>query len=52
MQRGAGTIATINSAYDLANEPGSGATADEVRSALYPIWDMLDIDREDIGELQ
>ena len=49
---GAGTIATINSAYDLANEPGSGATADEVRSALYPIWGMLDIGKEDIGELQ
>ena len=49
---GADTIATINSAYDLSNEPGSGATADEVRSALYPIWGMFDIDREDIGELQ
>jgi hypothetical protein len=49
---GADTIATINSAYDLANEPGSGATADEVRTALYLIWGMFDIDKEDIGELQ
>ncbi|MGZ0216808.1 MAG: hypothetical protein ACKVKP_12245, partial [Acidimicrobiales bacterium] len=49
---GAGTIATINSAYDLSNEPGSGATSDEVRTALYPIWGMLEISKEDIGELQ
>ena len=49
---GAGTIATINSAYDLSNVPGSGATSDEVRTALYPIWGMLEISKEDMGELQ
>jgi len=46
------TIETLNSAYDLANEPGSGPSADEIRTALYPVWGLLEIGRDDIGTLQ
>ena len=46
------TIATLNAEYDLANEPGSGPGADAVRTALYPVWGLLEIGRDDIGSLQ
>ena len=46
------TIATLNAEYDLANEPGSGPGADAVRTALYPVWGLLEIGQDDIGSLQ
>ena len=46
------TIETLNSAYELENEPGSGPSSDEIRTALYPVWGLLEIARDDIGSLQ
>ena len=46
------TIEVINNAYDLANEPGAGPSADEIRTALYPVWALLQIGQDDIGTLQ
>ena len=46
------TIETLNSAYELENEPGSGASSDDIRTALYPVWALLEIGRDDIGSLQ
>lgn len=46
------TIETLNDAYHLENEPGSGPSADEIRTALYPVWGLLEIGQDDIGSLQ
>ena len=42
----------INAIFDLANEPGAHGFGDEVRAALQPALDALDITDEDIGTLQ
>jgi hypothetical protein len=42
----------INAIFDLANEPGANGYGDEVRAALQPAWDSLDITADDIGELE
>ena len=46
------TIETLNSAYHLDNEPGSGPSSDDIRTALYPVWGLLEISQDDIGSLQ
>ncbi|MEM7276423.1 MAG: FEA1-related lipoprotein, partial [Actinomycetota bacterium] len=43
---------TINTIFDLANEPGANGYGDEVRAALQPAWDALGISADDIGELE
>ena len=46
------TIETLNSAYELDNEPGSGPSSDDIRTALYPVWGLLQISQDEIGSLQ
>ena len=46
------TIETLNSAYHLDNEPGSGPSSDDIRTALYPVWGLLEISQDEIGSLQ
>ena len=46
------TIETLNSAYHLDNAPGSGPSSDDIRTALYPVWGLLEISQDDIGSLR
>ena len=46
-------VDTVNSIFDLANEPGVNGNGDTVRTALAPAWDAVGISSDDdIGVLQ
>lgn len=42
----------VNAIYNLANEPGTNGFGDDVRAALEPAWEAMDISVDDIGTLQ
>ena len=44
-------VEAINAIFDPANDPGANGGAAEVRTALLPAWEALEISPEDIGEL-
>ena len=45
------TVDTLNSAYLLENEPGSGASVNDIRNSLGALWVILQINSEDLGSL-
>lgn len=46
------TLDTLNSAYQLNNDPGTGASVNDIQNSLYPLWAILQIGSDDIGTLQ
>lgn len=45
-------VEAVNAILHLSNEPAAAGGGDEVRAALAPAWEELDISDEDIGTLQ
>lgn len=45
-------VEAVNAILHLSNEPAAAGGGDEVRTALAPAWEELDISDEDIGALQ